>query len=106
MAMNLLDESLRISSEFGMRPLRERVISRLEQLEAQPAATPAYPDDLTEREVEVLRLIAQGNSNREVGNELFIAEGTVRRHVSNIYEKIGATNRADATRYALDQELV
>ena len=51
--------------------------------------------------MEVLRLIAVGKTNLEIADELVIAEGTARRHVASIYEKIGAANRAEATRYAL-----
>ncbi len=105
-AKALLDESLAISSELGMKPLIERANNRLEQLEAQPYAAPAYPDGLTDREVEVLRLIAAGKTNLEISEELVIAEGTARRHVANIYEKIGAANRAEATRYTLQAGLV
>ena len=74
-------------------------------MESSRPAAPAYPDGLSRREVEVLRLIAQGKSNREIAQELVIAEGTARRHVSNIYDKIGATNRAEATRYVMEQDL-
>ena len=105
-AMSLLDESLSISRDLGMQPLMERVLSRQEQVESQPEKGPTYPDGLTGREVEVLRLIALGKSNREISEELVIAEGTVRRHVNNTYFKIGATNRAEATRYALQKGLV
>ena len=68
-----------------------------------------YPDDLTEREVEVLRLIAVGKSNQEIGQELVLSRRTVERHISNIYLKIGATGkvaRAAATAYALRHGLV
>ena len=102
----MLDESLAISGELGMIPLMERVNNRLEQLEAQPVAAPAYPDRLTDREVEVLRLIAAGKTNLEISEQLVIAEGTARRHVANIYEKIGAANRAEATRYTLQAGLL
>jgi DNA-binding NarL/FixJ family response regulator len=104
-ARSLMEESLAISTELGMRPLIERVQSRLEGLESSPSATPAYPDGLTQREVEVLNLIAQGKSNRGIGEELVISEGTVRRHVNNIYDKISVTNRSEATRYALERNL-
>ena len=63
----------------------------------------ANPTDLTEREVEVLRLIAVGKSNQEIGQELVLSRRTVERHISNIYEKIGASGkvaRASATSYA------
>ena len=84
----------------------ERVRSKLDRLVSLPAAPPAYPDGLTLREVEVLNLISQGKSNRGIGEDLVISEGTVRRHVNNIYGKIGVANRAEATRYALEHELV
>ena len=78
-----------------------RVNQRLERVQTKPASAPTYPGGLTEREVEVLRLVAAGKTNLEIAEELVIAEGTARRHVANIYEKIGAANRAEATRYAL-----
>ena len=100
-AMALLNESLAIATELGMRPLIGRVNQRLERVQTKPASAPTYPGGLTEREVEVLRLVAAGKTNLEIAEELVIAEGTARRHVANIYEKIGAANRAEATRYAL-----
>ena len=96
--MSLLEESVGICQELGMRPLMERVLSLRERAESQPAHAPAYPDGLTQREVEALRLVALGKSNREIVDDLIIAEGTVRRHINNIYEKIGVTNRAETTR--------
>ena len=60
---------------------------------------------MTRREVEVLQLITQGKSNRDIGQELVITESTVRRHVSNIYDKIGVSNRTEAARYALREGL-
>jgi DNA-binding CsgD family transcriptional regulator len=68
----------------------------------------AYPDDLTEREVEVLRLLAGGLSNREIADNLVISIRTVERHIANIYEKIGAhgvTARVTATTYAVSHGL-
>ena len=102
---SLLDESLVFSSELGMRPLMDRVQSRLESL-GSLVPEELYPDGLSPREVEVLRLITQGLSNREIGERLVITESTVRRHVSNIYDKIGVSNRTEAARYALREGLV
>jgi DNA-binding CsgD family transcriptional regulator len=65
-----------------------------------------HPGGLTQREVEVLRLIGSGKSNREIAEQLAIAEGSVRRHVNNIYNKTGATNRTEAGAYAFQQGLV
>jgi pimeloyl-ACP methyl ester carboxylesterase/DNA-binding CsgD family transcriptional regulator len=63
-------------------------------------------DDLSAREVEVLRLIASGKSNRQIANGLSISIHTVNRHVSNIYTKIQVTNRAGATSYAARSRLI
>jgi predicted ATPase/DNA-binding CsgD family transcriptional regulator len=81
-----------------------------DNLAASAAANPqqGYPGDLTEREVEVLRLIASGRSNQEIAQDLTLSLRTVERHISNIYQKIGATGRiarATATAYAMRQGL-
>jgi len=57
-------------------------------------------DDLTPREAEVLRLIAEGQSNREIARTLFVSEATVKTHVNRIFAKTGSRDRAQATRYA------
>ncbi|HKX68986.1 MAG TPA: helix-turn-helix transcriptional regulator [Intrasporangium sp.] len=66
---------------------------------------PESPGGLTRREREVLALLAAGRSNREIGEQLFISDRTVARHVTNIFHKIGVTSRTQATRYALDHGL-
>ena len=68
-------------------------------------AAPACPAGLTRREVEVLRLIAAGHSNREIATALFLSPRTAERHVANLYLKIGAHSKAEATAYALRQGL-
>jgi DNA-binding NarL/FixJ family response regulator len=65
----------------------------------QPESEPSY--GLTGRESEVLALVAEGKSNQQIGEELFISDRTVARHLTNIYNKIGVTNRTEAARYAL-----
>jgi two-component system NarL family response regulator len=62
-------------------------------------------EELTEREVEVLRLVASGKSNREIGDALLIAEGTVKAHVNNILNKLGANDRTHAAMLALQRGL-
>jgi pimeloyl-ACP methyl ester carboxylesterase/DNA-binding CsgD family transcriptional regulator len=61
----------------------------------------SFPDHLTRREVEVLRLIAAGQTSKEISRNLSLSIRTVGRHITNIYEKIGARSRADATAYAI-----
>lgn len=68
-------------------------------------ARPIYPDGLTAREVEVLRLIAGGRTNREISEELVLSPRTVARHISNIYGKIDARGKAEATAYAIRKNL-
>lgn len=62
--------------------------------------------DLTRRELEVLRLVASGSTNEQIAARLDIAVKTVERHVTNVYRKLGAGGRADATRSAVAMELV
>jgi ATP/maltotriose-dependent transcriptional regulator MalT len=104
-AMSLLDEAFSISTELGMRPLMERVAVLQGRVGSLPTKPPAYPDGLTQREVEVLLLIALGKSNSEIADELVLSVRTVERHISNIYAKINARGRADATSYALSHRL-
>jgi DNA-binding NarL/FixJ family response regulator len=63
-------------------------------------ASPADPGELTPREADVLRLIAAGQSNREIARTLFVSEATVKTHVNRIFAKTGSRDRAQAIRYA------
>ena len=64
------------------------------------------PCGLSQREVEVLRLVASGRTNREIATELFLSEKTIARHISNIFTKIDVKSRAAATAFAFDNGLV
>ena len=94
----LLGQAAATAKEFGIHGLGERANALLEEL-AAPAG-PAWPAGLTGREVEVLRLIAAGHSNRAIAQALYISPNTVLRHVSNIFTKTGVANRAQAAAYA------
>ena len=72
----------------------------------RPAAQPPAPDPLTDRELEVLRLVATGLSNAEVASRLVITEATVRSHMSNILGKLHLDNRVQATLSALQEGIV
>jgi DNA-binding NarL/FixJ family response regulator len=65
-----------------------------------------WPAGLSEREVEVLRLAAQGFTNREMARHLSIAEKTVGHHIQHIYNKLGVSTRAAATLFALQHDLL
>ena len=70
-----------------------------------PVKHPATPDPLTQRELEVLHLVAQGLSNQEIAERLVIGEATVRTHIGNILSKLHLVNRVQATLYALREGL-
>ena len=79
-------------------------LKRIEQL-ATPAARPPA-GGLTVRELQVLRLVAHGKSNRAIADELGISDKTVARHMSNIFTKLDLPSRAAATAYAFKLKLV
>lgn len=62
-------------------------------------------DELTTQEMQVLALIAEGNTNRNIADSLFLSEGTVRNYVSSILSKLGVSNRAEAAAYAIQHHL-
>jgi DNA-binding NarL/FixJ family response regulator len=73
---------------------------------AEPPRPPAgLPGNLTPREAEVLALIGEGLSNREIGERLFLGQATVKTHVNRIFAKIGTQSRAQAVRYAIGNGL-
>lgn len=76
------------------------------KLAAEPADVGGPPDGLTEREVEILRLIALGHTNNEIGEQLYLSVRTVESHRAHIQQKIRRTSRSELVRYALDNGLV
>jgi two-component system response regulator NreC len=76
------------------------------KLAAQPPKPDGPPDDLTEREVEVLSLIALGHTNSEIGAQLYLSTRTVETHRAHIQQKLRRSSRADLVRYALEHDLV
>jgi len=76
------------------------------RLAAEPPAPAGRPDDLTEREVEILRLIALGHTNGEIASQLYLSVRTVESHRAHIQQKLRRTSRAELVRYALDKGLV
>ncbi|MEY2430789.1 MAG: hypothetical protein QOC92_514, partial [Acidimicrobiaceae bacterium] len=72
------------------------------ELRARAATHALRPGGLSAREVDVLRLAAQGHTTREIAERLYISAKTADRHIQNLYTKIGASNRAAATRWAME----
>jgi DNA-binding CsgD family transcriptional regulator len=94
-----LDAAAWIFRELGAGPDGTRT-------EALVRGTARAHGPLTAREVEVLRLVASGKTNRGIAGELFLSEKTVARHLSNIFTKLGLSTRAAATAYAYENDLV
>ncbi len=97
-----LVEAVRAAAR-GDRYLNPRLGARLA---AEPPGPPGPPDDLSEREVEILRLIALGHTNGEIAKQLFLSVRTVESHRGHIQQKLRRTSRAELVRYALDKGLV
>jgi DNA-binding NarL/FixJ family response regulator len=95
-ARRLADEARAIAASIGQNRVVELADSVLR----------TGPDGLTDREVEVLRLLAEGLSNRAIGERLYISTNTAANHVRNILIKTGAANRTQAAMYAADHELL
>ncbi|WP_324687768.1 ATP-binding protein [Mycobacterium sp. 94-17] len=98
-ARHLAGEARAIAAPIGQHRVVELVGSLL-------TVGPEGPDGLTDREVEVLRLLAEGLSNRAIGERLYISTNTAANHVRNILIKTGAANRTQAAMYAADHELL
>lgn len=96
-ARALLAEALAESSALGMDALTPRIKALADSIAHPP---PAYPCGLSEREVEVLRLLAMGRNNREIGQVLAISPNTVANHVRSILEKTYTANRTEAAAFA------
>lgn len=90
----------------GQSILESQVASKLMNRFRQPKPKAAPHEDLTDREMEVLRLIASGKSNQEVADDLFIGIKTVKFHVTNVLGKLGVDDRTQAAIYAFKQGLV
>ena len=91
-----------MAGEMHLDPQVSRLLAQ--RMRAKPAPDPVEP--LTDRERDVLRLVAKGMSNKEIAYELGIAEGTARTYVSNILGKLGLTSRTQAALYAVEHKLV
>jgi len=95
-----IETARRIFTRLGAEPCLVRIAEQSER------ASPQRIGSLSEREAQVLRLVAAGKTNRAIAGELFISEKTVARHVSNIFDKLGVSSRTGATAWAFQHNVV
>ncbi len=100
-ASSLLEQVRSICVPLGAAPTLAR-IDAVETMRATVSVTAPNPAGLTSREMEVLRLVAQGLTDADVAERLFMARRTVNTHLTSIYTKIGVSSRAAATRFAVE----
>src|SRR3972149_2064095 len=101
-----LFKAIRVVSEGGSLLQPVGAAKLIEHITSQHQAAQAGPEPLTDRDMEVLRWIAQGRSNKEIAAALVISERTVKFHVSSILGKLGASNRTEAVTIAAQRGLV
>jgi DNA-binding CsgD family transcriptional regulator len=109
----MLVSAYRTARRIGARPLASQAAEALARLGepverrlGRKAAAALGGPTLSRRELEVMRLIASGRTNREIAREFFVSPRTVDMHVRNIFAKLGCRSRAEATRKAVDLKLV
>ena len=95
-AASMLGEATGLAERIGMPAL----LTRIDAVQATIAPPTLLPDGLSPREVEILRLVARGLSNRQIGEELLISAHTAANHIRSILRKTSCANRTEATTYA------
>lgn len=106
MAPSLLVACIRKVAAGGTWLEKEAVGRTLDKLLRQESSRLKVRDVLAPREIEIVRLVALGLGNRDVGENLFISEGTVKTHLHSVYEKLGLKGRVHLARYAQENGLV
>ena len=106
-ARSLLNRALVLFGERGMAESARRVRRRLHALSHHPGGPtrPSLPANLTEREAAVLKLVANGRSNRQIAHTLVLSEKTVTNHLTHIFNKTASENWAAATAFAFHHGL-
>jgi len=93
--------------QSNLRVYVQKILAAIGSAEpSAPAGGSNLPEALSEREREVLELLALGKTNKEIAQSLFLATGTVKKHLNNIYSKLGVSNRTECTRRAQEMKLI
>ena len=109
-ALTQSEASRELCEDVRAGRLDSRVAEAVLEVTGQPRASRrevrSWPAGLTDREVDVLRVLARGRSNKEIARELCVSEGTVHTHVISVYRKIEVNTRAGAALFALEHDLI
>jgi DNA-binding NarL/FixJ family response regulator len=100
-----LDAVCGICEPLGAQPALARAAALAAQLDAAQETIPAYPGGLSAREVQVLRFVAQGMTNAQVADRLYLSPRTVEQHLRSIYNKLGVSTRTAASTFAVQHGL-
>lgn len=106
MAPSLLVQSIRKVAAGGVWVEKQSVTRAVERLIHQESTGREVRVNLTPRELDVVRMVAEGYGNREIGERLFISEATVKTHLHAIYEKLGVKGRVQLSKYASEHRLL
>ena len=101
-AAAVMTEYLAALDRMGARPIADRTRRLLRRLGARLGPRPRTPGQLSSRETEIARLVAEGLSNPEIADRLFISERTVTTHLQHVYQRLGVGSRTGLTRYVLE----
>lgn len=104
--VQLLDAAATAFTELGMPLWESRAISARAEADARSGGKSALPAGLTEREADVLKLVARGYSDRQISDELYISPRTVNAHLRNMLNKTGSANRTELSIWAFEQGIV
>jgi len=85
---------------------KEAVGRAMEKILRQEQSRQKVRDEPAPREIDIVKMVAGGHGNREIGEKLFITEGTVKTHLHSVYEKLGLKGRVQLAKYAQEQGLV
>jgi two-component system NarL family response regulator len=100
-----LDQAIRVAMAGGGNVLSARAMRALFEEDGHAGGddgdAPKRPDNLTRREIDILTLLAEGRSNREISRQLFLSEKTVKAHLAAVFRKLGVTNRTQAAMAAV-----
>jgi len=105
-AITLPDAAQALNDEVLAGRLDATAASALIEAAGLPRQRGARPNDLTEREIDVLRVLARGRSNRQIADELVLSPRTVQHHLASVYDKIDVRTRAGAAVFAIEHGLV